>query len=145
MGGWAGILDPDPSWTFRNLDTKGKLSASRIDLVLANHAAMAMVRGTEVLVAVQDGGYSPVVVDLAVSGPSIISWLRPTPKVPTLLRLSSPDLSSDPAWQDLMAQWTVSPVAQALLSPDALALTSLSVSINRALLLVVDLPGGWIT
>ena len=44
-----------------------------------------------------------------------------------------------------MAQWTVSPVAQASLSPDALALTSLSVSIKRALLLVVDLAGGWIT
>ena len=37
------VLLEDVPWTFRNVNTAGELSASRIDLVLANHAAMALV------------------------------------------------------------------------------------------------------
>ena len=32
--------------------------ASRIDLILANHAALALVVSTEVVVGIQDGGHS---------------------------------------------------------------------------------------
>ena len=75
------------SWTFRNVDSSGKLSASRIDLILANHAAMPLVQSASVLESVSDGGHSPVLVWLAVQGPVVLPWHRPLPRLPEMLQL----------------------------------------------------------
>jgi exonuclease III len=88
-GAWVDVhaaMLPEPlPWTFQLLDRDGNLSASRIDLVLANHAAMALVRGAKVLTDVRDGGHSPVLVELVYQGPVAVNWQRPRPRLPDLL------------------------------------------------------------
>jgi hypothetical protein len=42
-------------WTFNHMDGFGNVAASRIVLILANHAALALVVSTEVVVGIQDG------------------------------------------------------------------------------------------
>ena len=48
------LLNEVPS-TFQNVDGNAQLSATRIDLVLANHAAMGLARAPTVLQSVRDG------------------------------------------------------------------------------------------
>ena len=95
-GAWldvhATVLDAPLPWTFQLQDTSGKLSASRIDLVLANRAAMPLVTSAAVHSAVRDGGHSPVLVTLTLRSPSTICWQRPRPRVPPLLQLPSIEL-----------------------------------------------------
>ena len=68
-------------WTYRNTDSSGRTAGSRIDLVLANRAAMLLVRSLEVVSAVRDVGHSPVVVSLA--APVVrLTWWWPRPKLP---------------------------------------------------------------
>ena len=67
-------------WTYRNVDSTGRVSGSRIDLVLANQAALILVQGVKVLAEVRDGGHSPVVVSLC--APVVrLSWRRPRPQL----------------------------------------------------------------
>ena len=74
----ANLLDTPP-WTFQSVETGGQLSASRIDLVLANHVAMGLVKGATVLEQVRDGGHSPVVVDVCLGNPGLMTWQCPRP------------------------------------------------------------------
>ena len=80
-GAWvdvhAALLGEPLPWTFQILDGEGKLSASRIDLILANHAALSLIERAWVLSDVRDGGHSPVLVDLCVEGPVSICWRAP--------------------------------------------------------------------
>ena len=72
---WAHVhraLLGEVPWTFQNVDSTGKLSDSRIDLVLANHLAMALVQGASVMQSVRDGGHSPVLVQLRVGDPVVL-------------------------------------------------------------------------
>ena len=50
--------------TFQCVNQEGWWQRAPIDLVLANHSAMALVAGVEVLGLVRDGGHSPVAVDV---------------------------------------------------------------------------------
>ena len=95
-------------WTVQLLDREGKLSASRIDLILANHAAMALVQRAEVISSVRDGGHSPVVVALSFSGKVSMCWKSPRPKPPALMFLSSAELSRSNDWAKVMQDWLAS-------------------------------------
>ena len=86
--GGGGALD----WTFQLMDREGRVSASRIDLILANHVAMGLVRRVGVLGHIRDGGHSPVVVDLHLVGPVGIDWRAPRPCPPAIMGMPSEQL-----------------------------------------------------
>ena len=96
------VLMAEVPWTYRNVGADAQLAASRIDLILANSSAMALVRGARVLETVADGGHSPVLVDLQLDGPLVMSWQRPLPRLPDLLRGGSEQLSSSSEWSSLV-------------------------------------------
>jgi hypothetical protein len=131
-------------WTFRNVNSEAKLSASRIDLVLANHTAMALVRGASVLEAVADGGHSPVLVQLQLMGPLVMSWQRPLPQLPEMLRGGSEQLRQSAALARVLEQWELSSLARTALNVDAEhSAASLSTALVAALQHLVVLAGGW--
>jgi hypothetical protein len=133
------------TWTFRAVDRRGQLSASRIDLILANHAAMMFVRAVSVVDDVRDGGHSPVLVELSLSS-GVIDWRPPRPQLPPLLRQSSAELRASPLWTSLVDEWQRSPPARAALAPrHPPTLESHSGALLRALQHLVDLAGGWAT
>ena len=138
------MLDVVP-WTFRNVNRDAKLSASRIDLVLANHAAMTLVRGTSVLESVADGGHSPVLVQLQLGGPMVLSWTRPLPRVPELMRGSFEQLMQSADWAVVLERWQTSSELRAVLDAgrDSSAAT-LSTALVAALQHLVALAGGWV-
>ena len=147
-GAWVDVqaaLLPEPlPWTFQLLDRDGNVSASRIDLLLANHAAMALVRSTRVLVDIRDGGHSPVLVELSLSGPATIDWRKPPAQLPTLLQQSSQELQSSPVWSDLLARWcSTSVVRSALDLSQPHTASTLSKALSAALQHLVSLAGGW--
>ena len=69
---------PPLSWTFQAVDSHGKVSASRIDLILANHVALTLIRTVTVQDEVHHGGHSPVVVELSLHS-GVINWQPPPP------------------------------------------------------------------
>ena len=141
----AALHQPPLSWTFRSVDRRGQLSASRIDLILANHAAMQFVRAVTVVDDVRDGGHSPVIVELSL-GSGVIEWRPPRPQLPPLLRQSSADLRASPLWAALVDEWQRSPPARAALDPQPLLdLGSHSSALLHALQHLVALAGGWAT
>ena len=147
-GAWtdvhASLLPPPLPWTFQHPTSAGPLASSRIDLILANRAAMALVVSAEVLPAVRSGGHCPVLVTLSLSGPITIRWQRPRPKLPHLLQLPSAALSSSEDWAALVQQWSASPEGHAAMSPLAShTLESLSQALLAALHHLVQLAGGW--
>ena len=138
------LLGEDVPWTYQHTDHTGKLSASRIDLILASHSAMGLVCDASVLSDIRDGGHSPVVVDIIFTGSPSISWQRPQPRLPPLLQLSSPELRGSPEWQDLMSRWCQSPQAMQLQLADP-STRSLSAALDAALRHLVTMAGGWVT
>ena len=146
-GAWVDVhraLLKEVPWTFRSVDKEGTLSASRIDLVLANHAAMPLVQSASVLESVQDGGHSPVLVHLVLQAPVILHWSSPRARLPPLLSLSSTDLRSSLLWQQLVEQWQGSAAVKVLLErTKAGCAAELSQALVDALSHVVDLAGGW--
>lgn len=129
--------------TFRSLDTNGNLSASRIDLVLANHAAMALVASASVLESISDGGHCPVVVDFRLSGPVALDWFPPHPRLPPLLQLGSSELRGSGEWQQLVDRWLASPDVASLAPTAPHTAPSLSAAMVGALHHLVALAGGW--
>ena len=87
-GAWidvhTALLPPPLPWTFHSLGTSQKVP-SRIDLILANHSAMALVQSATVLSDIRDGGHSPVLVTLRLPSALPLVWQRPQPKLPPLL------------------------------------------------------------
>ena len=147
-GAWVDVLAATAGdilpWTFQLLDREGKLSASRIDLVLANHAAMALVQRAEVLTWIRDGGHSPVVVNLSFSGKVSICWKSPRPKPPDLMLLSSIELGRSNDWARTMQEWLSSSESRQVLAVDARwTAQTLSTVMMTALTKLVDLAGGW--
>ena len=142
----AALHQPPLSWTFQAVDSRGQLSASRIDLALANHAAMQFVRAITVVDDIRDGGHSPVVVELRLSS-GVINWRPPPrPQLPPLLRQSSAELRASAQWTSLVDEWQRSPPARAALAPQRPpTLESLSRALLRALQHLVALAGGWVT
>ena len=140
----ASLLRPPLPWTFSLTDTRGNVSASRIDLVLANRSALPMLRSAAVLSGIQHGGHCPVLVTLRVDNPISITWQRPRPQPPPLLRLSFVELNASPEWQALLQCWSTSPEATLALDPAAPhSLQSLSQAMLAALQHLVALAGGW--
>ena len=138
------LLDDVP-WTFQNVDTSARLSASRIDLILANHVAMGMVQNPTVLQSVRDGGHSPVLLELRLDAPVVLSWQRPLPRLPLLLGLSSLELGQSAAWEALVQRWLAEPrVALALDAAVAYTASTLSTALLAALGRLVSLAGGWV-
>ena len=132
-------------WTFQNVDSTGKLSASRIDLVLANHLAMALVQGASVLQSVRDGGHSPVLVQLRVGDPLVLDWQRPSPRLPLMLCQSSGDLGRSVDWLAVLDRWLRDPVVSGAL--DAMVThtaATLSAALVAALQHLVAIAGGWV-
>ena len=84
-------------WTFQLVNQEGRVSASRMDLVLANHAALGLVRRVEVLGDIRDGGHSPVVVELHLREAVTIEWRAPHPRPPLGLFGSSEELRGSAA------------------------------------------------
>ena len=140
----AALLPPPLPWTYRHAGPAGKLFASRIDLVLANPAAMRLVRGATVQDTLVEGGHSPVLVDLALD-PGRIQWRPPLPRPPPLLREPSSVLASSADWDNLIQRWQSSPEALALAPDPAVSLDSLAVALRAALQRLVTLAGGWTT
>jgi exonuclease III len=147
-GAWVDVhrahLGDTVPWTFRSLDTDGTLSASRIDLVLANHSAMALVAAASVLDSVYDGGHCPILVDICLSGPVSLDWFPPRPRLPPLLQLGSSELRQSADWQQLVDQWMVSPCVTALAPSTPHTGPSLSAAMVAALQHLVALAGGWV-
>jgi hypothetical protein len=131
-------------WTYRAVDSRGATSASRIDLVLANHAAMALVQSVRVVSSLCDNGHNPVVVALQLSGPRPVDWRPPRPRLPPLLTLTSKELASSADWAKLVAEWSAVPTVQAVLdAPVVQPLEMLSNAMVAALQLLVKMAGGW--
>ena len=137
------LLDEVP-WTFQNVDGSGRLSASRIDLVLANHAGMALVRGASVLQSVRDGGHSPVLVQLQLDTPLVLDWKRPQPRLPELLCQSSAELRQSAAWHTLLDSWLAESAVRAALHSTHSTGSELSAALVAALQRLVALAGGWV-
>ena len=135
----AGALD----WTFQLLDQEGRVSASRIDLVLANHVALGLIQRVEVLGDIRDGGHSPVVVELQLAGAVAIEWRAPQPRPPELLLLPSEQLRSSEAWAALVGRWLALPEVQALDVAAGWTVETLSSALRAALDSLVSLAGGW--
>ena len=131
-------------WTFQTVDQTGKLSASRIDLILANHAAMPLVCGARVLSDIRDGGHSPVLVDILFTGSASICWHRPRPTLPPLLQLSAKELRSSQEWQELLVRWCASTEYLHTQGTQHTA-QSISAALAGALDHLVALAGGWVT
>jgi exonuclease III len=141
----AALLPAPLPWTFQSVDTRNRLSASRIDLILVNQAALPLVDSASVLSSVRDGGHSPVLLSLRLGSATGINWRRPVPRLPPLLRLPSAELSASPDWTALLDTWSTSIPVQRVLSPDASeTLDSLSRCLREALLHLVTLAGGWV-
>eukprot|EP00667_Euglena_gracilis_P025253 EG_transcript_29541 len=102
------LLLPAPlPFTYHQSGPGGSTMASRIDLVLANTAAMRLVREASVLEGLNDGGHCPVLVSLSLDA-GRIDWQPPRPRPPPLLYAASSDLASSPQWSDLMERWLLS-------------------------------------
>lgn len=149
-GAWVDVhvslLPPPLPWTFQHPTAAGRFASSRIDLVLANRAAMALVVSAAVLPDVRSGGHCPVLVTLRLVGPIGICWQRPRPEPPALLRLPSAELRSSDEWAALIQQWAVSPPGLAAMSSSRPhSLDSLSLALLCALQHLVQLAGGWQT
>ena len=147
-GAWidthATLTEPPLAWTFRMEDTSGLRAASRIDLILANQAALPLLHSVEVLSSVRDGGHSPVIVTLSLDQSLSIAWRRPLPKPPALLLRSSTDLRTSPDWQVLLDAWSSSTPGQIALDPSIpYTLHSLSAAMLAALQHLVALAGEW--
>ena len=136
-------LISSPAWTFQSLDSGNMLSASRIDLVLANHCAMGLIRSAMVLDTVRDGGHSPVLVELHFSGPLVIDWCLPRRRVPELLTHSSGELRQSAEWQELLSRWLSSPAMASALDAGPVSAAVLSGRLVAALEHLVSLAGGW--
>ena len=133
-------------WTFQNRDSKANLSASRIDLVLANHSAMNLICQASVLQSVCDGGHSPVLVGIRLGSPVGIIWQCPRPRLPPLLCCCSLELSQSNEWRTLVGQWLTSPQVGSILDPNAThTSSSLSTALVDAMQQLVALAGGWVT
>ena len=131
-------------WTYQQLGSQGKLSASRIDLMLANHAALALVDSASICESVRDGGHSPVLVTLRAEAVTL-EWRCPRPQLPPLLRLSAQELSHSAEWAALLQLWMSSASAQLAMNPSqSHTLESLSQALHEALQQLVSLAGGWI-
>ena len=131
-------------WTFRAVDKTKTLSASRIDLVLANHAVLSLVHSASVLESVQDGGHCPALVSLSLRTPFVLQWCQPRPKLPELLTCTSVDLRCSTAWHMLVEQWQASPAMQAVLTHTSQGSgAALSAAMVEALHSLVELAGGW--
>ena len=91
-GAWvdvqATLTEGEMEWTFRNRDSEGHEAASRIDLILANQAALRLIQSVEVLSAIQFGGHSPVVVTLRQCSALALQLQQHRPSLP-LLQLPS--------------------------------------------------------
>ena len=148
-GAWidvhAALLQPPLPWTFHSLG-ESQSGASRIDLVLANHSAMALVQSASVLSDIRDGGHSPVLVTLRLPSDLPLVWQRPQPKLPLLLCQPSSVLQHSAAWTHLVDRWLSSPPAQLALSPQCPhSADSLGQALTQALQHLVTLAGGWST
>ena len=146
-GAWVDIhrtLLTGSFWTFQSLDTSGKLSASRIDLVLASHSAIPLVQDATVFDAVQDGGHLPVLLSIRLHGPLSLVWTQPRPRLPPWLYSDGPTLSHSPDWLDLVNRWLSLPSVVCTLDPNSPHTgASLSTAIVDALQQLVMLAGGW--
>ena len=147
-GAWldvhAALLPPPLPWTYQNTDSQGTVSASRIDLILANHAAFPYLTNPRVLTHISDGGHMPVAVDIQLGCSVRIDWHPPRPRLPPLLRLPSSALRSSPEWNDLMDRWLRSPEVMLLFGPSPpTSADTLSKAMQAALQCLITLAGGW--
>ena len=86
----------------------------------------------------------PIVVDINLDHPVTIDWLRPRPRPPPLLQLSSSALRHSPEWQQLLDIWLSSPEGMAAMGPASpSSLAPLSSAMLTALQHLVSLAGGW--
>ena len=146
-GAWvdvhAALLQPPLPWTFHSLG-QSQLGASRIDLVLANHAAMPFLQSASVLSDLRDGGHSPVLVTLRFPSAATLVWHQPQPRLPALLLQVSSVLLSSKEWAALMERWLPSTAAQlAVNAAQPHSVHSLARALVDALQHLVTLSGGW--
>ena len=138
-------LLPSPlPWTYHHVGPSGEM-ASRIDLILANGAAMRLVRGAAVQDELGTGGHLPVLVTLSLD-PGRIDWHPPQPRVPPLLREPSAALAASAEWADVVERWSRSAEVHVLAAgtqPESL--DSLATALRAALEHLVSLAGGWST
>ena len=135
------LLEPPLPWTYRHPTTP---AASRIDLALANPAALRLIRNAAVLEEIRDGGHSPVLVTLNIDA-ACIDWQPPQPKPPPLLYEPSAALAASPEWTQLVEQWLASSEVASLGPNTAETVESLGDALHAALHRLVALAGGWST
>ena len=106
---------------------------------------MPLVQETTVLQSVRDGGHSPVIFELRLDSPLVLSWQRPSPRLPLLLGRSSVELGQSADWLSLVQRWLEAAVVQKALDPTVPHTgTSLSKALVAALDCLVSLAGGWV-
>ena len=135
-------IQPLP-WTFRGAEVGDQQAASRIDLILANHAALGLIRGVHVLHEVRDGGHSPVVAEVQIDGVASLQWFSPRPRLPPLLMQSSRELNDSPEWSSLVLRWEASSEARIARETTAEArVADMSLILVKALQVLVAQAGG---
>ena len=134
---------PPSLYDVYNAHRSGPELVSRIDLVLANAAALRLVSSVAVQDDIRDGGHCPVLVQLDLT-PGIIQWRPPLPRLPPLLQLPSAMLRQSNDWRELLLKWQAHPEVQPALRAGAPhSLDSLSQGLRHALHVLVALAGGW--
>ena len=99
VGGSGGCFPDAWEWTFRWNE-----AMSRCDAVLACRAAIPLVAGLRVMIEVQDGGHSPVVVSL-VPRVSRIDWRTPRSQMPEMFYLPARELQKDEEFDKVANEW----------------------------------------
>ena len=138
------LLSAPLPWTYRHVGPAGKPMASRIDLVLANPAAMRLVRAAAVQDDLDCSGHFPVLVTLSLD-PGRIEWRPPLPRPLPVLHEPSAALAASAEWMDLVERWLASPAVRALQPSPAPSLDSFAAAVRSALQHLVTLAGGWTT
>ena len=91
---------------------------------------------------VRDGGHSPVLAELRLAVPPILSWTSPRPRLPDLLRKSSRELRGSTDWKDLVEAWSASPEVRQL-DCRLGSVHALSAQLETAMQKLVKMAGGW--
>ena len=143
---WVDVLQalsPAPlPFTYYQPGSGGTMMASRIDLVLANPAALRLVRAASVLEGLADSGHRPVLITLDLDT-GLINWQPPRPRPPLLFYEPSSSLATSVEWTGLVEQWLLSDAARGLQPHPAESLDSLAGALRAGLEHLVATAGGW--
>ena len=138
------VVSPEEFAHTFHFSVAGAVVSSRIDLALGNRAVLPFVERVSVVSGTLEGGHSPVVVELRQQAAWALSWSRPLPQLPALLRQSSRALQGSEQWMLLLRRWVNTSEVHFLLTgaTSSASAQRLSSLLARALLTLVTMAGG---